>query len=214
MEWLAREDQQDSSTARAKFAAAIADREMRITPTAPTRGLRPCLRLGSPKPHPFPMSQRKDGKNSNAISTIPPISHSNEELLQHTVIMRFRKILLLCLTPLWLFAAGYCVTAGSASGGWRLNREGEPSYSAPVHYSRDFYTGLRWSVVIVGGTMAITSYYCRHRTLTLVFTSVAVLFNPIISIHMSKDAWEVIDLLVFWVFLIGPGYLWPKTDDD
>jgi len=39
MEWLARENLQESSTAREQFAAAIADWEMGITPTARTPGL-------------------------------------------------------------------------------------------------------------------------------------------------------------------------------
>jgi len=68
--------------------------------------------------------------------------------------------------------------------------------------------------MIVGGIMAITSYYWKHRRLSLVFGCVAVLFNPIITIHLSKQAWEVIDILVFWVFFVGPGYLWPKTDES
>ncbi len=39
MEWLARENLHDCSTAREQFAAAVADWEMGITPTAPARGL-------------------------------------------------------------------------------------------------------------------------------------------------------------------------------
>ncbi|HVI82616.1 MAG TPA: hypothetical protein VM717_07705 [Chthoniobacterales bacterium] len=39
MEWLARENLNDCSTAREKFAAAVADWEMGITPTAPARRL-------------------------------------------------------------------------------------------------------------------------------------------------------------------------------
>jgi hypothetical protein len=39
MEWLARENLHESSEARERFAAAIADWEMGITPTAPTPAL-------------------------------------------------------------------------------------------------------------------------------------------------------------------------------
>jgi hypothetical protein len=130
-----------------------------------------------------------------------------------TAVAQFRRRLLCGLIPLCLFVAGYCVTAGLASGGWRTNRDGEPSYSAPVHRSREFYTGLRWSVTVVGGIMAVTSYCWGHPRVCAVFGAVAALFNPILTIHLPKGTWEVIDLLAFWVFLVGPGYLWPSDAD-
>jgi hypothetical protein len=125
-----------------------------------------------------------------------------------------REWILFGLIPLCLFVAGYCFIADITSGGSRLNFHGEPSYSAPVHYSSEFYRGLRWSVMLVGGIMAITSYCWKHRRLSLVFGFVAALFNPIIPIHLPKETWEVIDLLVFWVFLVAPGYLWRKPDES
>jgi hypothetical protein len=127
--------------------------------------------------------------------------------------MQSRRRLLFGLIPLCLFVAGYCLIAGLASGGWHQNREGEPSYTAPVHHSAEFYKGLRWSVMLVGGIMAIASYCWKHRKASLVFGLVAAFFNPIIPIHLSKQTWQVIDILVFWVFLSGPGYLWPKPNE-
>src|ERR1700688_1283852 len=59
-------------------------------------------------------------------------------------VARYRRITLVCMIPLCLFVACYCIAAGWASGGWRTNRDGEPPYTAPVHHSREFYTGLRW----------------------------------------------------------------------
>jgi hypothetical protein len=128
-------------------------------------------------------------------------------------VVQFRRRLLYGLIPLCLFVAGYCITAGLASGGWHTNREGEPSYTAPVRHSRDFYTGLRWSVMVVGGIMGVTSYCWGHPKVCAVFGTVAALFNPILAIHLSKGMWEFIDLLTFWVFLGGPGYLWPSDAD-
>ena len=56
--------------------------------------------------------------------------------------MQSRKWLLAGLIPLCLFVAGYCAVAGLASGGWHLDWvNGEPSYSAPGHYSSEFYKG-------------------------------------------------------------------------
>ena len=129
--------------------------------------------------------------------------------------MQSRKWMLAGLIPLCLFVAGYCANAGLASGGWHLDWvNGEPSYSAPRHYSFEFYRGLRWSVMLVGGIMTITSYCWKHRKVSLAFGVAAALFNPIIPIHLSKEIWELIDNLVLWVFLVGPAYLWPKPDQS
>jgi hypothetical protein len=129
------------------------------------------------------------------------------------MVVRFRRRLLIGMIPLCLFVAGYCMIAGMASGGSHSNREGEISYSAPVQHSREFYTGLRWSVMIVGAIMAITSYCWKHQMASGVFGLVAVLFNPIIAIQIPKEAWQSIDILVFLIFFVGPGYLWPKAVD-
>ncbi len=128
-------------------------------------------------------------------------------------VVQFRRSLLIGLIPISLFVAGYCMTAGLASG-WHSNREGESSYTAPLHHSREFSTGLRWSVMIVGGIMAITGYCWKHQRVSVAFGLVAVLFNTIVPVHMPKQAWEVVDLLFFWVFLVGPGYLWPEAADE
>jgi hypothetical protein len=125
--------------------------------------------------------------------------------------IRLRRALLCGLIPLCLFVAGYCIVAGLASGGWHANRDGEPSYSSPVHHAQEFYTALRWSVTIVGAVMAITAYLWKHRRVSAVFSISAVLFNPIVPVHVQKGTWEFFDLLAFWVFLIGPGYLWPDS---
>ena len=68
--------------------------------------------------------------------------------------------------------------------------------------------------MIVGGIMSITGYYWKHRRVSVAFGLVALLFNPIVPVHMPKQAWEVVDLVVFWVFLVGSGYLWPKDADE
>ena len=125
--------------------------------------------------------------------------------------MQFRKWMLFGLIPLCLFVAGYCFTAAMSSGGSHRNFNGEEVYSAPVHHS---YRGLRWSVMLVGGIMAITSYCWKHRKVSLAFGFAAALFNPILPIHLAKDTWALIDILAFWVFFIGPFYLWPKRPSD
>src|SRR5262249_24078607 len=101
-----------------------------------------------------------------------------------------------------------------APGGSHINPwTGDASYSEPTHYSPEFYTGLRWSVIIVGGVMAVTSYCWNYRIHSIVFGSTCILFNPIIPIHMSKEWWAFFDMVAFWIFVTGPGFLWPKPSD-
>src|SRR5262245_26300208 len=115
------------------------------------------------------------------------------------------KLILFGLIPL-------CFIAGIASGGWYVSwSDNEAGYVKPVHYSFEFYKGLRWSVMLVGGIMAMISYCWKHRKLSLLFGFVAVLFNPVIPIHLPKDAWEAIDTVAGWVFLVGPAYLLART---
>ncbi len=112
-----------------------------------------------------------------------------------------KKIVLSLLGILCLFVAGYCFLAATASGGWHLNREGEPSYTRPSHYSGDFYEGLRWSVMIVSILMAITLRNSKERESRLFYGIIAVLFNPIVPIHLYKTLWQIIDVAVGFIFM-------------
>jgi hypothetical protein len=114
------------------------------------------------------------------------------------------------VTTLCIFVGLYCFAAAMASGGWSFNRDGEPSYSSPHHYSKEFYEGLRWSVMIAGTFMSIAAHYCKDRWASVIFCVAAVLFNPLVPIHMDKGIWQVIDALAGWVFLSAPTMAWPK----
>ena len=120
--------------------------------------------------------------------------------------------LLWVLIPFCVAVAGYCFDASQASGGWYRNRDGEPSYSSPERHSREFYVGLRWSVTVLGGIMGSLALWCRRWIVATVFLATAALFNPFIAVQMRRGAWESFDLAGFWIFLIGPGYLWPKSE--
>jgi hypothetical protein len=95
-----------------------------------------------------------------------------------------------------------------AIGGSHRNFNGE-SYSAPFIIPPSSTAGC-WSVMLVPGIMAITSYCWKHRR--SVWLSAGRANSPFIPIPV-KETWALIDMLVFWVFLIGPGYLWPKPDE-
>jgi len=64
-----------------------------------------------------------------------------------------------------------------------------------------FYTLLRFIVFVTTTYLAWLAYSNQKQQWTWLFGFIAVLFNPFIPIHFSRDLWRVIDLVVA-VFLI------------
>jgi hypothetical protein len=123
-----------------------------------------------------------------------------------------KTLVLLFVGPLCLFVAGYCYAAAMSSGGWHLTRDGEPSFTKPSHYSKDFYEGLRWSVMTVGILMAALAQQSKERGASMLYWAVAALFNPIFPVHLDKGLWQFIDSVVGLIFLSAPSVVWPKDD--
>jgi hypothetical protein len=77
----------------------------------------------------------------------------------------------------------------------------------PLPYA--YYQFMRW--VICGCAVYIA--YQRHQKkeawdkIVIIFTAVAVLYNPIGTIHLFKEAWMVLNILTVAVF----GYGWWKV---
>jgi len=132
----------------------------------------------------------------------------NLEKEMRKAIVQSRKRLLLVLLPFCLFVAGYSITAAVSSGGWYLNDDTGLSFT-PVQHSYGFYSGLRWSVTIVGAIMALICHCWKFHKLCVVFAIIVVIFNPIIVIDMLKGTWEFANVLAFWMFLTAPANLWP-----
>ncbi len=64
-----------------------------------------------------------------------------------------------------------------------------------------FFTLLR--LVVFGTTVYLSwlAYRSERQVLTWVFGFIALVFNPLIPLHLGRDLWRVVDLLVA-VFLI------------
>jgi hypothetical protein len=122
------------------------------------------------------------------------------------------KVIRFVFIPACFFVAIYCLIAGMAGGGSHTNRDGEVSYSAPTQHSREFYQGLRWSVTVCGSLVA-TAMLARNRRWGVLYVVLAMLFNPIAPIHLSKTTWESIDMLAFLAFLIASGVAWPAPEN-
>lgn len=60
---------------------------------------------------------------------------------------------------------------------------------------------MRWVVCAVAVFVAYNAWTFKRPWVVWVFGFVAVLFNPLVPIHMQRDTWQVIDLLVAGAFV-------------
>lgn len=73
----------------------------------------------------------------------------------------------------------------------------------PLPYG--YYTFLRLSVFLAGSFLAYKSYQSAQFGWAISFVSVAILFNPLIPIYLSRAEWLPIDLLCASLFFVA-GY--------
>lgn len=65
--------------------------------------------------------------------------------------------------------------------------------AAPLPYG--YYTLLRLLTCIVFAVGAYIAYKRRTWVVASIYSVVALLFNPIIKVHFSKDIWSVVDVV-------------------
>lgn len=67
-----------------------------------------------------------------------------------------------------------------------------------------FFTLLRFVVCAVGAYMAYKTYEKDNDSLLVwLFGGIAILFNPIISIHLTREVWWFIDLIAGVLFILS-----------
>lgn len=72
----------------------------------------------------------------------------------------------------------------------------------PLPYS--FYMGLRWLIAAAATFFAWKEYELngkRANSYTFIFGAMALLYNPIIPVHLFKLLWVVLNLITAAVFL-------------
>lgn len=69
---------------------------------------------------------------------------------------------------------------------------------APLPYG--YYQFLRWATCGVGIFIAVEAYRWGKIWAVWLFGVVAVLFNPLIPIHLTKEIWQPIDLICALLF--------------
>lgn len=74
-----------------------------------------------------------------------------------------------------------------------------------------FYQALRWITCLAAVAVAVTAW-TRLQAVSWVFLAVAVLFNPLSPIRLSRETWQPIDLVVGALFLVAAGVARKEVD--
>jgi hypothetical protein len=72
----------------------------------------------------------------------------------------------------------------------------------PSIWPYSYYQILRWVVAMVASYNAYNSYKSKNNNWTIVMIGVAILFNPISSIHFEKSTWAVLDAIAAVVMFV------------
>ncbi len=65
-----------------------------------------------------------------------------------------------------------------------------------------YYTLLRFIVCGVAVYIAYTAYNWQKMWAVWLFGFVAVLFNPLVPIHFSRELWQIIDIICAILFIV------------
>ena len=71
----------------------------------------------------------------------------------------------------------------------------------PTGWPYAYYTLLRWAITIFAAVVAYNFYKQEKSSCTWVFGGIAVLFNPIAPIYLSKSTWVIFDIITAALFL-------------
>lgn len=72
--------------------------------------------------------------------------------------------------------------------------------AAPLPYG--YYTLLRFIACGVFAFAAVTSLERKRKKLTWVYGLLALLFNPIIKVHLPKETWAFVDVAAAILLLV------------
>ena len=58
-----------------------------------------------------------------------------------------------------------------------------------------YYTFLRWAVTIAAVVVAVVAWKTQSQWVTWPFVGIAILFNPIAPVYMTRASWRPIDIV-------------------
>lgn len=73
----------------------------------------------------------------------------------------------------------------------------------PTFWPYGYYILLRWVVALSALFLLWLAYESKKTFWLFIMGIVAILFNPIIPVHLEKETWVVIDVIVAILFLVS-----------
>ena len=64
-----------------------------------------------------------------------------------------------------------------------------------------YYVFLRWITCLAAVVVAFVAYSVRHIWAVWLFVLVALLFNPLVPVHLTRSIWRPIDVIAALLFL-------------
>ena len=63
-------------------------------------------------------------------------------------------------------------------------------------------------IVVCLGAFVFTAIFAgqKRETLVVIFAGIAILFNPVLPIYLTREKWLVIDAATIVIFAVGFGY--------
>lgn len=59
-----------------------------------------------------------------------------------------------------------------------------------------YYQLIRFLALMGFGILAYKSYERQENTITIVFVSLAILFQPLLKISLGRELWNIVDVVV------------------
>jgi FtsH-binding integral membrane protein len=72
----------------------------------------------------------------------------------------------------------------------------------------NFYVFLRWVCCAVFAISAFTANEQHRKIWFWIFVVLAVLFNPIVPVHLQRDTWQILDSGAVVVMVIAAIFFW------
>jgi hypothetical protein len=73
----------------------------------------------------------------------------------------------------------------------------------PSIWPYGYYILLRWAICGISVFVAYNAYKWNYKGRVWILGFIALLFNPLIPVHLDKETWAFVDLLVAGVYLVG-----------
>ena len=74
--------------------------------------------------------------------------------------------------------------------------------AVPRGWPYGYYTLLRFLICGTSTYHAYLSFQKNKRSWTIIFSAIALVFNPFIKVYFKKDDWAVVDMLTAIIFFV------------